>query len=65
MDCSKTEIFIKEMMRMCANTKKCYECPLYDDSLFAYCCMKVADLSMNHVRAVQAWSDEHPEEATQ
>ena len=69
MDCSKTEVFIKEMMRMCANTNRCYDCLLYDDSACAKCCMMVSDLTMDHVHDVQEWSDknpdEHPEEATQ
>lgn len=53
-DCSKTSEFMHEHKRICAY--RCDECPL-----FGFDCGELDAVNDEYIRAVQKWSDEHPD----
>lgn len=62
MDCSKTEVFLAELKRMCNSFGRCsYGCPLYDFDGGSTCDVWV----LNHnnaekaIEIVQEWSNSH------
>ena len=58
-DCSKTEDFAHEARRMChfyvGEVRDCTECPM----ALVHC--DIDDITPDVIKAVQKWSDEHPE----
>lgn len=56
-DCSKTEVFLKELHRMC-DSIVCSECE-YGKSTES-CCALIMDNIDDSMLIVQKWSDEHP-----
>ncbi len=70
-DCSKTENYFVEKLRMTKRTKregckiKCSECPLSSQNNGTSECMSCITFEMYHpekaIAIVQKWSDEHPQ----
>ena len=54
-NCNNTLEFIHEIERMCKAFTLCKDCPLDDIE-----CRK-ADITAEHIKRVQIWSDAHPE----
>lgn len=65
MDCSKTEVFLAELKRMCANVGGCYKCKIYKLLEPHKPCIggggAFAKEPEKCIEIVQEWSDSHPE----
>ena len=62
MDCSKTEVFLKEVKRMCKENKYCSSCPLCaKPTCRAFRVIPIDEL-LDLQNIIQKWSDEHPQE---
>lgn len=65
-DCSKTEVFFKELKRMCKDYRKHSDCSCFcpfrvmDKSGEFICYFEQDEISKDAIRIVQEWSDEHP-----
>ena len=64
MDCSKTEVFLAELKRMCANVGGCYKCEIYKLLEPHKPCIggggAFAKEPEKCIEIVQEWSDQHP-----
>ena len=62
MDCSKTEVFFNELIRMCAFTKDEKQvCPLKkgEQSCGYDCYVRIFQNREKAIKTVQEWSDQH------
>jgi hypothetical protein len=63
MDCSKTEVFLKEWGRMCESHEDCAECLVYGvccgGDEFSYPTFEKSGIEFL-IESVQKWSDQHP-----
>ena len=65
-DCSKTEVFLKELKRMCNKYRctkynaSCSGCEIYQHCYDSSCYGFVKNNPLKAVEIVQKWSDEHP-----
>ena len=64
MDCSKTEVFLAEWKRMCANIGGCHKCKIYKLTDPSRICVDgggaFAKEPEKCIAIVQEWSDQHP-----
>ena len=62
MDCSKTEVFLRELKRMCKENN-CHSCPLGGRQICGvFFPSAKSDVLFELCQIVQKWSDEHPQE---
>ena len=60
-DCSKTEVFFKELKRMCNKfNSTCVGCKIYDICFDIGCYSFIKNDPQKAIEIVQKWSDEHP-----
>lgn len=70
-DCGKTEVFFKELKRMCKDYRKHSDCSCFcpfrvmDKSGEFICYFEQDEISKDAIRIVQEWSDEHPSKTRQ
>ena len=70
-DCGKTEVFFKELKRMCKDYRKYSDCSCFcpfrvmDKSGEFICYFEQDEISKDAIRIVQEWSDEHPSKTRQ
>lgn len=65
-DCSKTEVFLKELKRMCCtNDRICSKCKIFLNSNDGRCSSFVKNNPLKAVEIVQKWSDENPTKTRQ
>lgn len=62
MDCSKTEVFFNELIRMCTFTDEKTVCPLKkeEQSCGYDCYVRIFQNREKAIKIVQEWSDSHP-----
>lgn len=64
MDCSKTEVFLSELKRMCKGVGGCYKCKIYHLLESPRLCIDgggaFAKKPTECIAIVQEWSDKHP-----
>ena len=61
MDCNKTEIFFKELKRMCNKfNSTCVGCKIYDICFDTGCYSFIKDDTKEAIEIVQKWSDSNP-----
>ena len=66
MDCNKTEIFFKELTRMCNKYRctkynaSCSGCEIYQHCYDSSCYGFIKNDTQEAIEIVQKWSDEHP-----
>lgn len=66
MDCSKTEVFLKELKRMCDKfNSTCVGCKIYDICLDTGCYGFIKDNTQEAIEIVQKWSDKNPPKTRQ
>lgn len=60
-DCNKTDVFFKELQRMCEETK-CLNCALSfsNNGIHERCSYYICQFPKKALKVVQEWSDKHP-----
>ena len=65
-DCSKTEVFFKELKRMCEKyNSTCVGCKIYSICFDTGCYGFIKDNPQEAIEIVQKWSDENPPKTRQ